>query len=120
MKKRRTFDHIKAGWETIGGKKIYFRSNLELKYAIYLQQLKDTENIKDWEYESETFWFDGIKRGVVSYKPDFKVYENDGSHFFVECKGWMDAKSKTKIKRFRKYFKDEKLVLYPAEMEFKL
>lgn len=119
-KKRRTFDHIKAGWHVIGGKKIYFRSGLELKYAKILQFRLEAGDILNYEYEPETFYFEGIKRGVTNYKPDFKVYKNDGSHYYIEVKGYLDAKSKTKIKRFRKYFPDEKIILYPAHLEFKL
>lgn len=66
--------------------------------------------IKGWEYEPQTFWFEKIKRGTRSYLPDFKVYAEDG-HMWVEVKGYMDAKSKTKIKRFNKFYPDEKLIV---------
>jgi len=100
MVKRRS----KADWRTIGGKRIYFRSTWEANYGRYLEYLKTEGYIKDWEHEPKTFWFEGIRRGTVSYLPDFKVYKNNGSHYWVEVKGFMDAKSKTKLKRFAKYF----------------
>jgi len=65
--------------------------------------------IKEWYHEPKTFWFEGIKRGCVTYLPDFQVINNDGSHEWIEVKGFMDAKSRTKINRFRKYFPEEKL-----------
>jgi len=99
------------GWRTIGERRIYFRSKWEWQYAVYLEFTKDREIIKEWEYESQTFWFEKIKRGVRSYKPDFKVIENDGSHYWVEVKGYMDTKSMTKIKRFKKFYPKEKLVV---------
>lgn len=102
----------KAGWKTIAEREIYFRSSWEVRIAEYLQFLKEREEIKEWEHEPQTFWFEGIKRGVCSYKPDFKVIKKDGSHFWVEVKGYMDAKSRTKIKRFKKYFPNEELVVW--------
>ena len=57
------------------------------------------------------FVFEGIKSGTTSYKPDFYIKNKDNICFWVECKGYMDSKSKTKLKRFLKYFKDEKIIL---------
>ena len=93
----------KAGWRTVGGKECYFRSRWEANYARYLQWLVDRGDIRDWDHEPETFWFEGVKRGTVSYLPDFRVNRNDGFEEFHEVKGWMDPKSKTKIRRMRKY-----------------
>ena len=75
----------------------------------YLQYLKEKGQIVDWEHEPHTFWFEGIRRGCVSYKPDYRVTRRDGSHYWIEVKGFMDAKSRTKIRRFAKYFPSEKL-----------
>lgn len=111
MKKRQNFEHIKAGWCTIGGKRNYYRSRFECKYAFQLQKCKDNGKILDWCHEPETFYFEGIKRGTTNYKPDFKVIRLDGSHYWVETKGYFDQKSKTKIKRFRKYFPSETLIV---------
>lgn len=70
--------------------------------------------IVEWQHEPKTFWFEGIRRGCVSYLPDFKITYNDGSNEWVEVKGYMDAKSRTKIKRFRKYFPEESLRVVDA------
>jgi hypothetical protein len=101
----------KQQWETIAGVDIFFRSQWEVDYAKYLQFLKENGNIAEWKYECKTFWFDKIKRGCVSYKPDFKVIENSGEHSWHEVKGWMDNNSKTKLKRMKKYYPKEKIVL---------
>lgn len=101
----------KASWHEFGGKRNYFRSRWESNYGRYLQWLKKHGEIADWEHEPDTFWFEGIKRGCVSYLPDFKVTNNDGSIEYHEVKGYMDAKSKTKIKRMAKYHPDVKLVV---------
>lgn len=81
----------------------YFRSKWERNYARYLNRCIELGEIKCWEYETDTFWFESIKRGVRSYTPDFKVTRNDGSVFYIEVKGHLDRKSKTKLKRLRKY-----------------
>ena len=93
----------------------FFRSSWEANYARYLNWMRDGGLIKEWSFEPETFWFNGIKRGVVSYLPDFKVINTDDTVYYVEVKGWMDAKSKTKIKRMAKYYPSVKLVVVDAK-----
>lgn len=83
----------------------FFRSRWEANYARFLNLAIKQKEIFKWEYEPETFWFERIKRGTRSYTPDFKIWETETSvPYFVEIKGWMDAKSKTKLKRMGKYF----------------
>jgi hypothetical protein len=101
----------KAGWREIGGKRNYYRSRWEANYARYLEWLKSRGEIVDWQHEPETFWFDAIKRGVRSYLPDFRVWEKDGSTPLHEVKGWMDARSKTTLKRMAKYHPSETIIL---------
>lgn len=101
----------KPGWREIGGRRKYFRSKWEANYCRYLQWLKDHGQIKDWDHECETFWFDGILRGVRSYLPDFKVTENNDRIAFHEVKGWFDPRSRTKLKRMRIYHPSVKIVL---------
>lgn len=106
------YSRTQKGWaEFDGGKRCYFRSSWELKYANYLEMLKKGKGIDDWTYEKDTFWFENIKKGVRSYTPDFRIYFKDGSHEYHEVKGWMDPKSKTKIKRFAKYYPEETLII---------
>ena len=104
-----------AAWADFGGKKIYYRSLWERNYARFLEYQKQSEMIKDWEHEPQTFWFEEIKRGVRSYLPDFKVIQLDGTHYWVEVKGFYDSKSLTKIKRFRKYYPSESLIIIDAK-----
>lgn len=104
----------KAGWRDIGGKRIYARSRWEANYARYLQFLKEHSEIKEWEHEPETFWFEGIKRGCCSYLPDFKITNNNETVEYHEVKGWMDDRSKTKIKRMAKYYPHIKLIVIDA------
>ena len=99
----------KQQWLEIGGKKLYARSKWEANYACYLDFLKQNNQIKEWFHEPRTWWFDGIKRGVCSYKPDFEAILLDDTFYVIEVKGWMDSKSKTKINRMAKYYPHIKL-----------
>jgi hypothetical protein len=84
---------------------LFFRSSWEANYARYLNYLVSIGKICRWEFEPDTFWFEAIRRGVRSYLPDFKVWNTPGADpYYVEVKGWMDAKSKTKLKRMAKYY----------------
>jgi transposase len=89
----------------------YFRSAWEANYARYLNWLKANGEIADWKYEPDTFWFEAIRRGTRSYKPDFKIFHRDGTFYYIEIKGWMDAKSQTKLKRMAKYHPHVKIEL---------
>lgn len=96
-----TYSAAKRGRrEDLGG--IYFRSGWEANYARYLNWLQQRGEIDGWEYEPETFWFEKIRRGVRSYLPDFRVHEK-GRTYYVEIKGYMDPRSKTKLNRMRIY-----------------
>lgn len=105
----------KAGWREIGGIRKFYRSRWEANYACYLEWLKSKGHISDWKHEPKTFWFEGVKRGTVSYLPDFWVIENDGSESFHEVKGWMDDRSKTKIKRMQKYYPSVRIVVIDSK-----
>lgn len=99
----------------VGGKRAdldgqYFRSSWEANYARYLNWLIKVGEIKAWEFEPRTFEFP-VKRGNRFYTPDFLVTEKDGSQAWHEVKGWLTADGATKLKRFAKYYPQEKLVL---------
>lgn len=96
--------------------KTRFRSSWERNYARYLNWCVGMGMYASWKFEPKTFWFEGIKRGTVSYLPDFEVTLPDGSIEYHEVKGWMDAKSRTKLKRMAKYFPEVKLVLIDSKV----
>ena len=99
----------KQDWAEIGGKRNFYRSRWEYRYALYLEFMKKHKHIIEWEHEPKTFWFEGIKRGTNNYKPDFRVVFPSGNDEWIEVKGYMDSKSATKIKRMAKYHPDVKL-----------
>jgi len=85
---------------------IYVRSGWEANICRYLIWLKQQRKIKDWKYEVDTFEFP-IKRGGRFYTPDFKIIENDNSIAYWEVKGYFDQPTKTRLKRFKKYYPKE-------------
>jgi len=105
----------KSGWREIGGVRKYYRSRWEANYARYLQFLKEQGKISEWKHEPKTFWFESIKRGCRSYLPDFWVKETNGQEAYHEVKGWMDDRSKTKIKRMKKYHPEVKLIVIDSK-----
>jgi hypothetical protein len=82
---------------------MFFRSRWEANYARYLNFLKSHGKIKAWRYEAVVFRFGKLYRGCTTYTPDFEVTMPDGRVVFHEVKGWMDNKSKTKLRRMKKY-----------------
>jgi hypothetical protein len=110
-KMRVGYSRGRQGKYNINGTNIFFRSLWEANYALYLDFLKSNNVIKKWTFEEDTFWFEKIKRGVRSYKPDFKITLNNDSIEYHEVKGYMDSKSKTKLNRMRIYYPEIKMVL---------
>lgn len=108
------------GWIEIGGKRHYMMSMWERNVCRYLQWLVDRGDIVSWEYESQVFLFEQIVSGNRSYRPDFKVTENDGTWWWLEVKGWMDPASKTKLNRMRRYFPSERVEVFGRDRYYRL
>ena len=102
---------IKKGQYDINGKVIFFRSKWEANIALYLDFLIKQKEIKSWTFEEDRFIFEKIQFGTRSYRPDFKLYKENGEVVYWEVKGYFDARSKTKIKRMAKYYPDVKLIV---------
>lgn len=109
------FPNVQRGDYECSKGSVYFRSKWEANYALYLDFLIKQNEIKNWEYEAETFFFEQIKLGTRSYRPDFKIYNPDDTVEYHEVKGYMDSRSKTKLKRMEKYFPEVKLILIDRE-----
>jgi len=112
----RPFGNVKRGYYNINGKNIFFRSKWEANYSLYLDFLVRQKQIQRWTYEENVFMFEKIKLGVRSYRPDFKIYNNDGSSEYHEVKGYMTPRSKTKIKRMAKYYPKIRLIIIDVEI----
>ena len=55
-----------------------------------------------WSYEPKVFIFGDVRRGTVSYCPDFQI-----DNGWVEVKGLLDSRGRTAIRRFKKYYPGE-------------
>lgn len=93
----------------------YVRSSWEASFMAWLIVMKDRGDILSWEYEPKVFWFEGITRGTRSYTPDFRVVYPDGSGVWYEIKGWLDPKSKTRLKRMKRYYPNEQVEIIGRE-----
>lgn len=93
----------------------YFRSSWEANWARYLNWLISLGEIKSWEFEPDTFVFEKISRGNRFYTPDFKVFDRSGAYEYHEIKGYMDDKSRVKLKRMEMYYPNEKIILIDAD-----
>lgn len=112
-KGRNVYSRCKRGVrEDLG---FFVRSRWEANYARYLVWLKQKGDIVSWEYEPTTFRFDGVSRGPYTYKPDFLVVEKDGSQAYHEVKGWMDSGSRSRLKRFAKFYPQHRIVVVDAK-----
>ncbi len=105
----------KGQWVVVGDTRFYARSRWEANYARYLEWLKSRGEVISWEHEPKTFWFEGVKRGVCSYLPDFSVVRPGGLVEYHEVKGWMDSRSVTKLKRMKKYYPSIPLILVDSD-----
>ena len=123
------YSHCRRGSRAdIKGGTISFRSAWEANYARYLNWLTTKpkpalfgvgavswSGILSWSYETKEFQFP-VRRGPASfYIPDFEVYTVAGVEYH-EVKGYMNATSKAKLRRMRKYFPDVKVVLVDAKV----
>jgi hypothetical protein len=104
-----------AAWREINGKRYYFKSKWEANYARYLDWMRQRNLIADWLYEPQTFTFPDTRGVASSYKPDFRVLRPEGSHYWVEVKGYMTAASKTKLRRFERHFPGEVIMIVGSD-----
>jgi hypothetical protein len=96
---------------------MFFRSGWEANlYRFLREQMKDPTGelssnppiLIEYEPHDFTFWQWGVKKGTVSYTPDFKVTYTNGQYEWIEVKGgWLKGADKTKIRRFAKYYPEE-------------
>ena len=78
---------------------VSMRSGWEKNFARYLNAEKII-----WEFEPKLFIFDGVKKGNLSYLPDFYLPKDD---IWIEVKGFLRPQDKIKIRRFQRFFPEE-------------
>lgn len=95
-KRGNAYQYTKTGYRKDIG--INVRSSWEANFIRVLNIYK----IK-FQFEPTVFSFP-IKRGTKGYTPDFLLTETDD---WIEIKGYLDDKSKVKLKRFKRYYPKE-------------
>lgn len=90
------YKHTKTGYRQ--DIDLNVRSNWEANFVRILNAYK----IK-FEFEPTVFAFP-IKRGTKGYTPDFYLTNSDE---WIEIKGYLDDKSKIKLRRFKRYYPEE-------------
>lgn len=97
------YDHIKRGKRQINGREYFFRSEAEAMVAHALLAMKWA-----WEYEPTEFEFP-LKRGIRFFRPDFRAWPEASPEewHWMEVKGYWNRESKTKLRRFARYYPQE-------------
>lgn len=90
------FQHTRTGYRK--DIDLSVRSSWEANFVRVLQIYKI-----EYQFEPTVFPFP-IKRGTKGYTPDFYF---PGQDEWLEIKGYLDDKSKIKLKRFKRYFPEE-------------
>lgn len=121
------FGHVVRVTKSVGNREFTFRSLLEYRYAEYLELLRETGEIQEWDYENQDYLVEfahGRLTNVKQYLPDFVVYESDEVTKVVELKGFFPSIDYTKIRRFvdgDAYFVSEKMKFsYTEDFPFTL
>ena len=69
-------------------KDIRVQGTYELRTCKILDSWVDIGKIKSWEYTKDRIPYIGFDDEEHTYLLDFKVYENDGSFYYIETKGY--------------------------------
>lgn len=109
-KKTKTSNKLHAKKITIDN--ILFDSKLEGDYYCWLKEMKAENIIKDFELKPtyilvEGFTKNGIKHLPVTYTPDFRIINHDGSSYLVDTKGKRTDVFNIKYKLFCKRYNEE-------------
>ena len=97
--------------ETVGGKTCHFRSKMEYRYARYLELLKTSGHIVDWNYERTKFVFPTEMTGAKQFLIDFDVLTIQGEIVHHEVKGYLDSRDITKLRRVAKHYPNARIHL---------
>jgi len=95
IKQRRSYGSSRAGHRKHLGFTV--RSSWENNFCLYLNY----KNI-EYDYEPKVFYFPE-RTGASSYVPDYRL-NLDGKEVWVEVKGRIDSKDRTKMRRLKEHY----------------
>ncbi len=92
---------LKVRQTYINGKKVYggktkwlqyknikVQGTFELRTCKILDSWKEKNLIKDWEYTNDRYEYMGADNQSHTYLLDFKIFNHDGSFYYIETKGY--------------------------------
>lgn len=103
----------KDGRKIYGGKTKWFsvetsnglikvQGTYEVRVCKILDYLKTKKKINDWEYTKDRFLYKDLNGIEHSYLVDFKIFENNGKFWYLECKGFASPNDKIKWMKVEK------------------
>lgn len=88
-----------------------FRSSYEANYARFLNREMELGRVESWSYEPDVFRFHGYDEGPHDYTPDFGVRYTGGAFEYHEIKGFMNGRSKKRLRRMKQQYPDVRIRL---------
>jgi len=82
-------------------KDIKVQGTYELRTCYILDKWKENKIIKDWKYSKDRINYIGIDDKQHTYIIDFKIFNDDGTFYYLEIKGWVRENDELKWKTVR-------------------
>ena len=82
-------------------KDIKVQGTYELRVCHILDKWKENNLIKNWKYSKDRIDYIGIDGKQHTYIIDFKIFNNDGTFYYLETKGWIRENDEIKWKTVR-------------------
>ena len=111
---RRKIQSINVKLQYKNGKKVYggttkwlvykdikVQGSYEYRVCKILDKWKDLLKIKNWEYTKDRIQYTDIDGNYHNYLLDFKIWNNDGSFYYLETKGYKKPNDDFKWKSVR-------------------
>lgn len=101
-------NEYKSGRSVTGGttkwlkyKNIKVQGSYEYRTCLILDKWIELNKIKWWEYTNDRFEYIGVDNKTHNYLLDFKIWNNDGTFYYLETKGYEKENDKFKWKSVR-------------------
>lgn len=95
-------NHVAGGTtKWLNYKDIKVQGTYELRTCYILDKWKEQNFIKDWEYTNDKYDYIGIDNKKHMYLIDFKIFNNDGTFYYLETKGWKKENDERKWESVR-------------------
>lgn len=83
-------------------KDIKVQGSYEYRTCLILDKWVGLKKISEWEYTNDRFHYIGIDGNTHNYLMDFKVWNPDGTFYYLEVKGYQKPNDKLKWDAVRK------------------